>query len=262
MKRLQSGKNNLDEVIIILATTLAWNEAVYLGARQIAQSWHHYDMTTTIDRLIPFIPGTVSIYFGCYLFWCINYFLCAVQEKQARDRFFCADMLAKGICFCLFLLIPTTNIRPEVTGSTVWDTLMKLLYRIDAADNLFPSIHCLVSWFCWIGVRGRKDIPAVYRHFSLTVAVAVCLSTLTTKQHVLADVLSGVLLAELCYLFSGRTNIRFIYSSVISHLSKLLRSKLMMRMQHNKIHVMEILSFSEITSGKSPLQTNSSFNIP
>lgn len=223
MKRFLKNKTERTEILIVLATTLIWNEAVYLGARQIAHSWHHYDMTTSIDRLVPFLPETISIYLGCYLFWCINYFLCAAQEKSERNRFFCADVLAKSICFLLFLLIPTTNIRPEITGQTIWDTMMKLLYNIDAADNLFPSIHCLVSWLCWVGIRKRKDIPVIYRYFSLAMAIAVCISTMTTKQHVIADVIGGILLAELCYYFSGKEKICAIYSSIISHLSKWLQ---------------------------------------
>lgn len=211
MKRFLKNKTERTEILIVLATTLIWNEAVYLGARQIAHSWHHYDMTTSIDRLVPFLPETVSIYLGCYLFWCINYFLCAAQEKPERDRFFCADVLAKSICFLLFLLIPTTNVRPEITGQTIWDTLMKLVYSIDAADNLFPSIHCLVSWLCWVGIRKRKDIPVIYRYFSLAMAIAVCISTLTTKQHVIADVIVGILLAELCYYFSGKKKASFLF---------------------------------------------------
>ena len=75
MKMILKTKHNFRETAFILALTILWNEAVYLGARQIAQSWHHYDMTTYIDRLVPFLSWTVSIYFGCYLFWCINYYL-------------------------------------------------------------------------------------------------------------------------------------------------------------------------------------------
>lgn len=216
MTKTLDNKPNFGEKVIILVVAFLWNEAVYLGARQIAQTWLHCDMTTSIDRQIPFLPWTVSVYFGCYLLWGVNYYLCAAQKRSERDRFFCADFLAKGFCFLLFLLIPTTNIRPEVTGDTVWDNLMKLLYRIDAADNLFPSIHCLVSWFCWIGVRRRKDIPMLYRHFSLAVAVAVCISTLTTRQHVIADVVGGVALAEASFLLAGWAQICKVYTTGIS----------------------------------------------
>lgn len=220
MKMILKNKIDFKEAALILGIAFLWNEAVYLGARQIAQSWHHYDMTTSIDRLVPFLPWTVSIYFGCYLFWCINYYLCAVQERTERDRFFCADALAKGICFVLFLLIPATNIRPEIIGETVWDTLMKMLYSVDAADNLFPSIHCLVSWLCWIGVRRQKDIPVFYRYFSLAMAMAVCISTLTTRQHVIADVVGGVVLAEVSYILAGYKKLCRYYSIGISQIKR------------------------------------------
>ena len=215
MKMILKNKPDFIETALVLGVAFLWNEAVYLGARHIAQSWYHYDMTTAIDKLVPFLPWTVSIYFGCYVFWCINYYLCAAQERPERDRFFCADALSKGICFVLFLLIPATNIRPEIVGDTVWDMLMKLLYSIDAADNLFPSIHCLVSWLCWIGVRKRKDIPMLYRYFSLAMAVAVCISTLTIRQHVICDLVGGVLLAEVCYHISGSQRVRCVYSGII-----------------------------------------------
>ena len=216
MKKPQKHKRDLREPVIVLAAALLWNEVVYLGARELARARPHYDMTTFLDRLVPFLPWTVSIYFGCYLFWCINYCLCAVQEAPERDRFFCADALAKGVCFLFFLLLPTTNLRPGVTGAALWDALMRFLYRMDAADNLFPSIHCLVSWLCWIGVRKRKDIPTLYRHFSLAMAAAVCLSTLTTRQHVIADVAGGVLLAECSYFLAGKPRLRAVYSEGVS----------------------------------------------
>lgn len=221
------------EPFIILVLTLLWNQLVYSGARFIAGDWYHYDLTTALDEQIPFLPWTIVIYFGCYLFWGVNYYLCAAQtnfqhfiKKEAltdqsvyeRNRFFCADALAKAICLFFFLILPTTNIRPEVTGNGLWDRLMRFLYQVDAADNLFPSIHCLVSWLCWIGVRRRSDIPFFYRWFSLAAALAVCISTLTTRQHVIVDVVGGVLLAELCYLLAGQPKIYNRYSRLLQRI--------------------------------------------
>ncbi len=221
MKQFIKNEFDCKETILILAVAFLWNQGVYLGARYISQTWHHYNMTTSIDQLIPFLPWTISVYFGCYLFWCVNYYLCAIQSKAKRDRFFCADLLAKGICFLLFLLLPTTNTRPEIVGETIWDILMKLLYQLDAADNLFPSIHCLVSWFCWIGVREQTELPALYRYFSLTAAIAVCISTMTTKQHVLADVVGGIVLAEACYYIAKNPKISTLYSTIISRIKNI-----------------------------------------
>lgn len=220
MKLHPKNRQHHTEFFLVLLFAFLWNQSVYCGARWIATSWNHYDMTTSFDLLVPFMPWTIIIYWGCYIFWCINYYLCALQPKEERDRFFCADALAKGICFLFFLLIPTTNIRPIIGEETIWDTLMKLLYRIDAADNLFPSIHCLVSWLCWVGLRQRKDIPLIYRHFSLVAAIAVCISTLTTRQHVILDVAGGIFLAEVCYYLAGFSKLRIIYAFIISSLTK------------------------------------------
>ena len=208
-------KQNLREIIVILSVTVAWNMVAYYGSRLIASSWHHYDITTEFDRSIPLMPWTIIIYFGCYLHWAANYLICAAHNSREKYRFFTAEMLAKGISMLIFLLIPTTAIRPQITGTGLWNDLMRLLYTIDSADNLLPSLHCVASWFCWIGIRKRKDIPAFYRYFSLVFALAVCVSTLTTKQHVILDVIVGVLLAEVCYLIAGIPKLRGAYESMI-----------------------------------------------
>ncbi len=201
------------EIIIALATAFIINLFAYSGAKFIAASWYHYDMTCEVDGKVPFISWTVLIYFGCYIFWAVNYYLCARTDKEERNRYFCADTIAKIICFTLFLVIPTTNIRPDVSAdSSIWGFFMRFLYEIDTPDNLFPSLHCLVSWLCWIGVRKRKDISILYRCFSLAFALLICVSTLTTKQHVIVDVFGGVLIAELCYFLAGLKKIRNIYA--------------------------------------------------
>lgn len=179
-----------------------WNQVLYSGAMFLTRNRVHYNLETGLDHRIPFLPWTVSIYFACYIFWIVNYILAMRQEKKEAYHFFRAEILAKLICFVCFLLFPTTNIRPEITGVGIWEQVMRFLYRVDAASNLFPSIHCLVSWFCFIGVRGRRDIPKWYQAVSFLVAIAVFVSTLTTKQHVLADVAGGVFLAEVCYFLT------------------------------------------------------------
>ena len=198
---------------IQLIVALLWHELTYLGARWIAHGWVHYDLTTVWDKKIPLVPWTTVIYFGCYIFWAVNYYLCAAQGVQERNRFFLADFLAKGICFVLFLVFPTTNVRPEIVGNGLFDYLMRFLYSVDAADNLFPSLHCLTSWLCWIGVR-KKDVYRRYRWVSLGIAILVCISTLTTYQHVIADVAAGILVAEVCYLIAGNNSVCRIYTAV------------------------------------------------
>lgn len=183
-----------------LFLSITFNSAVYYGARLLTAKRIHYDFTGVLDEQIPFLSWSVIIYLGCYLFWVVNYIIGCRQDEEKAFRFISADLFAKIICLLCFLICPTTNIRPFVAGDSIWDQLMRLLYRIDAADNLFPSIHCLTSWFCYIAVRKNEKVPQWYKLFSLLTVIGICISTLTTKQHVIPDVIAGVGLAQISYL--------------------------------------------------------------
>ncbi len=201
-----------------LLVALLWNSVAYYGTRLIAQDWPHHIIDLPIDGAIPFLPWTVSIYYGCYVVWVVNYILCARQDKASAYRFLSADFLAKTVCLICFLVFPTTNIRPVVGEEGFWNGVMRMLYQMDAADNLFPSIHCLTSWFCYIGLRHQPKIPSWYRIFSFWAAIAVFLSTLTTKQHVVVDVFGGVFLASFFYWFTQRSGFALRYGRFFDRL--------------------------------------------
>lgn len=193
-----------------------WNGVVYFGSRILTVDAVHHDLSGWLDNQIPFIPWTISIYLGCYLFWIVNYVLGCRQDSEQAFRFISADFFAKILCLVCFLVLLTTNIRPDIAGSSIWEDLTRILYRVDAADHLFPSIHCLTSWFCFIAVRENKAVPQWYRAASLFIAACVCLSTLTTKQHALIDVAAGVALAEESYLLADKTGFAKWYQKALS----------------------------------------------
>ena len=145
--------------ILPLILTLTANFIAYFGTRPFTSSWKHYNIETVLDQQIPVIPWTIVIYFGCYLVWIVNYLIAASREKEFVWRFFAADVLARLVCMAFYLLLPTTNVRPSIPEQGFWNQMLALLYQMDAAYNLFPSIHCLNSWFCYIAVRGRREIP-------------------------------------------------------------------------------------------------------
>lgn len=194
-----------------LLLALACNGIAYNGSRLLTAGRVHYNLSSRLDEAVPFLPWTVVIYLGCYVFWIVNYIIGCRQEREEAFRFISADFAAKLVCLLCFLAFPTTNTRPVIEGSSLWDELMRLLYRIDAPDNLFPSIHCLTSWFCFIAVRNNDKIPAWYRKASLLMAVSVCISTLTTRQHVWMDVIAGILLSEGSYFFVWKSGFVSVY---------------------------------------------------
>lgn len=211
----ESYKNTIGKLIpeyglLSLITCFLVNGAVYWGSHIIVQNKKHYDLTSTLDNQIPFVKEWVVIYMVCYVFWAVNYILITREGKEKWYRFVFADILSRLICGIIFIAFPTTNVRPILSGNDISSWLMSFIYNIDPATNLFPSIHCLVSWFCFIGIRNSKKIPLWYKAFSCIFAVLVFASTQFTKQHYLIDVAGGIIIAELCYYIASHTQIYLI----------------------------------------------------
>ena len=212
MKKLIS--EHLFSVVAPIEALIFGTFLFYLGKN--LSFWRpHLDLTLPVDELVPFLPWTVSIYLATFLFWYFMLLLCSTEREPDRERVFCAYHLNAIVSFLFFVIMPTTNVRPELGGEGIWNWLMHVVYSADAPDNLFPSLHCSVAWLCWIGIRGRKDLPRWLSPAALIMAVAICLSTLTTRQHVMVDVFSGVALAELSWLAARSERLRAVYSRLI-----------------------------------------------
>lgn len=201
--------------VCALLFALFCNQLSFQGGRLLSFWRYHYDFMLPFEREIPLVPWTIVIYFGAFLFWTVSLYFCSCRLREESDRLFCADVLSKIVSFLFFVILPSSIVRPVVEGSGFFDYGMRFLYWIDRGDNLFPSIHCSASWLCWIWVRGRKDIPLFWRVFSLLFAIAICISTLTTRQHVFVDVIGGIALAEACYALAGKEKIRGVYTKAM-----------------------------------------------
>lgn len=200
--------------MIPLGFTILMNTAAYNGVRLLVDGKYHFNLSSPLDNLVPFMPQFIIVYFGCYIFWIVNYVMIAKEEKEASYRFFTADFYARLVCMLVFFFFPTTNTRPILVGNDFWTEAVRFLYTVDAPTNLLPSIHCMTSWFCYIGIRKREDIPGWYKVLSMVTAVAVFVSTLALRQHVLLDVAAGVLLAEAAYYISLHTNGYRVYMRI------------------------------------------------
>ncbi|MBP5159414.1 MAG: phosphatase PAP2 family protein, partial [Lachnospiraceae bacterium] len=100
--------------------------------------------------------------------------------------------------------------------------LLNVIYFFDLPNNLFPSIHSLKSWLCFAAVRDERRVPAWFKGFSFVLAVLICVSTLYTKQHVAADALAGVFVAEVFWQLAPVLGFNKVYVSLneIIHLPR------------------------------------------
>ncbi len=195
-----------------LALTGIMNLIAYTGSKWIQSVFHlnnAIDMTTKWDNAIPFTPIWILPYLITFAFWFYLYITVAKEGRQAVYRLVTADFCGKLVCMIIFIAMPTTNVRPEVVGTGFIPFVVRFVYWIDAPNNLFPSLHCFIAW---LGTRQIFEAKKI-RHGVLNGVLCavgsliVFASTLYTKQHVIADVISGVLLAELCYAIAKYTKL-------------------------------------------------------
>ena len=214
--------------ILPLALTGLMNLTAYSGAKLFQLIFgmdNAIDMTTKWDLLFPFTPVWILVYIGTFVFWTYQYTTVARESPEAAYRLSTADFCAKIICMVFFILMPTTNVRPEVTGTGFIPFVMRFIYWIDTPSNLFPSIHCFVAW---LGTRQMFEAKKIRRRVLTSVlcvigSLLVFASTLFTKQHVIVDVFSGVAVAEIGFVIAkytklpsvlGRLNERFMRTSL------------------------------------------------
>lgn len=209
--------------IIPLISCFALNMLVYSGTMMLCADWYHYDFTSSWDTSIPLVPEWIYIYLGCYIFWIVNYILVARIHRDNKAmfyRFVITDMSSRILCAIFFIALPTTNIRPAVPEGGLSTWLLNFIYNIDQPTNLFPSIHCLVSWLCFVGIRKSSRVPRWYKVLSCVLALLVVLSTQFTKQHYWIDAAAGIAFAEILFQINQRISAYRLVESFFSKINK------------------------------------------
>lgn len=197
-----------DYAIRPLILALAANFIIYFGVSQLRDHLTFHSLALPVDDLIPFFAPFIIFYILAYVQWIINYLLIAREGKAFCYHFIYGDVISKLFCLVFFLFFPTTLVRPEVTGHSICDQLVRLVYQIDAPVNLFPSIHCLESWCCIHAALRMKKTPRWYLPITIVMSFCVFASTLLVKQHVFVDIFGGILVFEAGYYLARKIKFR------------------------------------------------------
>lgn len=182
--------------IIIAAVTIFCALAVYGYLNRTMP--HRVDFYTSLDAAIPFMPWTIVVYMSMYL-------LFALASLTVNGRDFLKGMSALlVVCLISFLGFvlftshyprpsPTVIEQPWLRTAFVW------MFGFDQPGNTFPSLHvgttATAALMLWN--KPGRWIWAVW-------AVLICLSTVTVKQHYVADVAGGLLVAGFAYWWVAR----------------------------------------------------------
>ncbi len=167
--------------------------ALYFGAAAVTQPPNARTFDDAILERLPLVPAFASVYVGVHTFSMIPY--CFVPHEKLR-RYALGNLLILLLSAIVWVTLPVRLDRPPFAADTpgfgAW--VLRLVYAGDPTTNCFPSAHCSVATYAAIGMRAA---PRPFFVWSVVSAVAICVSTVLTRQHYVADVLGGAVIASL-----------------------------------------------------------------
>ena len=173
---------------------------LYIPATHFAIGLSPVDVSLPLDGMIPLVPETMFFYGMIYPMACLPLFVVRdpLLFRQVTKAYLCLETCAL-LCF---ILVPVhMTLRPSIQSvleNDFWSWTLKFCYWLDQPSGCFPSLHVgasILSALCCLSAHRPTGIWA----FGL--AILISLSTLTVRQHYIADVLLGLLIAGFCYLF-------------------------------------------------------------
>jgi hypothetical protein len=150
-------------------------------------------LDTPLDRAIPLLPWTTWFYEPLYLAVFVVATI-AFSSKRIYHRALGCVLINMGVAALGHFFIRAEYPRPTL-HPPFHDVSMAFLawvYKIDPPGNVFPSLH--VAHTFTLAFLLRLDRPRLGA-LTLVMCTLLALSTLTTKQHFLADVFAGLAMA-------------------------------------------------------------------
>lgn len=155
---------------------------------------------TWIDQNVPFLPHTLWVYLSeVPLYFCVFFLM---KDPANANKYLYSWLSLMFFSSIIFWFWPTTYPRELYPLPANLDSLTSFAFGLhraaDSPANCAPSLHvssCYLSAFVFLDEQREKFIV-----FFLW-ATAIALSTLTTKQHYILDVVTGFLMAVIFYWF-------------------------------------------------------------
>ncbi len=150
----------------------------------------------SFEKHIPFIPWTIIPYLSSGVFFCTVFLHLDSKDKLyiflKRVLFM---TLVAGIGF-VFLPLKYSFAKPEIDNS-VFNYLFRFLDMVDDPYNQSPSLHVAFAFAFWTVFR---NINSKLRTVAAVWLLLLGISTLTTYQHHVIDILTGSILAHVAFI--------------------------------------------------------------
>ena len=175
---------------VTLALAYAVFSVLYLGAAALPRAVPVTLSPSALDTAIPCLPWTVWAYLSQFPFLGFVYWRASGTVAWARNLR--AMLAATGASVTVFVLYPTQIPRATIDADSATALAFALLYGTDPATNCLPSLHVSLAL---LGASGFWPERPRLAGACLAWAALITISTLTTKQHYVVDVLAGIVVA-------------------------------------------------------------------
>ena len=186
------------KVVVLLAYFWVWFYVYDRVNTYVCDPVRTIHLTTPHQLIRQLIqPYTAIIYvFGGALMPAIPF---AYRRSWTGIRFvLCCYTVSSLLAFVCYLAWPLSMNRPVFEGENFGERLMLWVFAYDKPGNCFPSSHVFFAVLGAILVP-RARSGRVARGAIWALAVAVCISTVTSGQHYLIDIPAGVVAALVGY---------------------------------------------------------------
>jgi len=169
-----------------------WILAPYLILQQFSLYPVIWLEETHLDRMIPWQPNSVYVYFSYYLFMLWGCLTISSNHFVRLLRNICIVVLISHLCF---FFIPTGLMRE---GSHIAEApqLYQWLVSWEKPRNCLPSLHASLATLSMLALWSKA---VSLRVLAVLWWIAILWSTLALKQHVIVDSAAGVVLATLVW---------------------------------------------------------------
>jgi membrane-associated phospholipid phosphatase len=172
-----------------------------LGTNLIYGSLNHGPnrifLETPLDRALPVVPIFAIPYVSLIPYIGVSLIAFLFARVRVYRSAAITMIIVWFISYAFYCFLQSYVARPSITGTDPFSSLVRSIYASDQPYNDFPSLHTSLSTIIaihWWRLDRRIGIPAA---IWTTLIVA---STVLIKQHYLADVSFGLLLASVTSL--------------------------------------------------------------
>jgi membrane-associated phospholipid phosphatase len=167
-----------------------------LGTNLIYDSLNHGPnrifLESPLDRALPVVPIFAVPYVSLIPYIGVSLLAFLFLRVRVYRSAAVTMIIAWFISYAFYFFLQSYIVRPGITGTDPFSGIIRSIYASDQPYNDFPSLHTSLSTIIaihWWRVDRRIGMPA-----AIWTALIV-MSTVLIKQHYLADVAGGLVLA-------------------------------------------------------------------